>query len=35
MTVRFRFETLCTVFLVGLIAGLVIGTRLYTLFTGG
>lgn len=35
MTVRYKFEQLVTTFTVGLVVGLVIGTHLYTLFTGG
>lgn len=35
MTVRYRFDTVCTAFGLGCIAGLFFGTHLYTLFTGG
>lgn len=35
MTVRFKFEQVLTAFGLGCILGLVVGTHLYTLFTGG
>lgn len=33
MTVRWKFEHLCCSFMLGALAGLVVGTHLYTLFT--
>lgn len=35
MTVRWKFEHLCTAFIMGCVVGLVVGTRLYHLFVGG